>query len=282
MEISRLFFSKETQSKLEKKISPQHKGKLRWERLKEAEANGALQHAKKRVDIGKIVGVEDYKTAYSWVSGLIRKGAITESIVGFENGLPIHEYHLGTGLEYGNNGGRGKKARPNVIDAKRYNVRSLREQGRIRWENFMKKAENGDLAKCTNRKDVIKLSGYTDKDKAYSWIMNMITRGHLVEEIVGVGQDGAKLCKYSIGTQPNFALGNRHKRSKKVNKQVEQEATPRTAPIETIIYDKPSEPVVLSKSSVIITYGELTIKLEQLPAKAIGELVTGLLNKVIK
>ena len=63
MEVSRIIFRKETKEKMERGISPQEKGRLRWEKLKEAETNGLLQKAKTRTDIGKIVGIENYKTA---------------------------------------------------------------------------------------------------------------------------------------------------------------------------------------------------------------------------
>lgn len=280
MEISKLFFSKETKDKLEKKISPQHKGKLRWERLKEAEASGALQYAKRRVDLGKIVGLDDYQTAYSWVSGLIGKGAVLESIVGFENGVPIHEYHLGKELGY-SSGKKSKKSK-SVKPAKDNEVIALRMQGKIRWDEFLKKVAKGELDKCTSRKKLAELGGYIgekDRRKGYSWATNMITRGHIVEERVGFDAKGGAICKYSIGTQPHFELGCFHRSRVKKEKPVE-EVIAQIAPIESIITEAPSEPVVLSKPSVVITYGELRVEFNESNADLMKEVIIGLIDKV--
>lgn len=282
MEISKLFFSKETKDKLEKKISPQHKGKLRWERLKEAEANGALQHAKKRVDLGKIVGINDYKTAYSWVSGLIGKGAIIENITGFENGLPVHEYHLGKELGYSS--GKGVRKRKKVgPTATKNDVIALRKLGKVRWDELLKKAANGELDACTSRKDVAELGGYSatgeDRRKGYSWVANMIVRGHLIEERIGVTSNGRMVYRYSIGTQPQFELG-RFRRSRVKKEKPVEEVIAQIAPTESIITEAPSEPVVLSKPSVVITYGELRVEFNESNADLMKEVIIGLIDKV--
>lgn len=281
MEISRLFFSKETKEKLDKPISPQHKGKLRWERLKEAEANGALQHAKRRVDIGKIVGVEDYKTAYSWVSGLINRGAIVESILGFENGLPIHEYHLGTELKYTSGKRKAKNiqqdTQPIKIEEATISTKRLsrRQKGKLRWEKLMENVVDGKLVSCTSRNDIIKLVGYSRKEhhSGYSWVTNMITRNHLIEKRVGTDKRGMAIYEYKIGSQPNYRLGKK----------------PAVYNVETApILNEPatiSEPVVLSRvnpdrPNIVITYGELRIEFNDTNADVIKDAIVALIDKV--
>ena len=287
MEISRLFFSKETQEKLNKPISPQHKGKLRWEKLKEAESNGTLQHAKRRVDLGKIVGIEDYQSAYSWVTGLIKKGAIKETIAGFENNYPVYEYTLGEPLEYRH----GKKRTTTFAETatatttakkkKNKNTLSLRERGQIRWEEFMKRVENGDLEKCKSRRDVAMLAGYESRDKGYSWITNMISRGHLIEERLGYREDGSMVCKYKIGTHPNFNLKYwKTERSKHIEQKLKEaeSAVKELSQGETLDVAPNTTPTI--SSVVTITYGELKIELKDLSSEEMKDIINNLIDKV--
>ena len=52
MEISKLTFTKETKEKMEKGLNKRQMGKLRFERLKQAEKNGTLSMARTRCLVG--------------------------------------------------------------------------------------------------------------------------------------------------------------------------------------------------------------------------------------
>lgn len=80
MEVSKLTLTKETKEKMEKPLSAMERGKLMWAKIVEAERDGRLQQAKYRNDIASIAGYTDKKRGYSWVSNMIKRGAIRETI----------------------------------------------------------------------------------------------------------------------------------------------------------------------------------------------------------
>ena len=118
MEVSRILFTKETREKMEKGLNKRQRGKLRFERLKEASKNGELQKAKTRADVARLVGFtpEQYKTGYSWVMNMLIRKHLVERISGLgKNGRAEYEYTLGTDPDYGMVNAvaaRSKKPRP--------------------------------------------------------------------------------------------------------------------------------------------------------------------------
>lgn len=103
MEISRLTFSRDTQDKIEKGLTKKQRGELRFNRLKEAEANGSLQKAKNRIEVAHLVGYTDeqYKTGYSWVCNMLARKHLIERIGGLgANGKVEYEYTIGSEPDY--------------------------------------------------------------------------------------------------------------------------------------------------------------------------------------
>lgn len=99
MEVSRLYFSKETKEKMSKGLNKRQLGKLRYEKLRELAESGKLSSAKNRIDVMRAVGFTDeqYKTGYSWVTNMINRKALTERVVGFgKNNKAEYEYTLGS------------------------------------------------------------------------------------------------------------------------------------------------------------------------------------------
>ena len=77
-------------------LTNRRKGELRWERLKELDEAGMLSKARIRTDITKMLGLGDgYGAGYTWVSNLIKRGYIKETIYGTDaNGRMEFEYHI--------------------------------------------------------------------------------------------------------------------------------------------------------------------------------------------
>ena len=105
MEISKLSFRKETKEKMDKPMSVREKGKVLFARLEELDRDGMLSKAKSRADVATLVGYqkERAKAGYAWVSNLIRRGHMTETIRGYSpSGVADCEYHLAnTRPDYG-------------------------------------------------------------------------------------------------------------------------------------------------------------------------------------
>lgn len=105
MEVSKLSFTKKTQDKMNKSMSVREKGKVLFARLQELEADGTLSKAKTRADVARLVGYteERAKAGYAWVSNLIRRGHIKETILEWTpSGKMVAEYHTtGSMPDYG-------------------------------------------------------------------------------------------------------------------------------------------------------------------------------------
>ena len=96
MEISKLSFTKKTKEQMKKDMSVREKGKVLFARLQELEADGTLSKAKTRADVARLVGYseERAKAGYAWVSNLIRRGHVSETIQEWTpSGKMIAEYH---------------------------------------------------------------------------------------------------------------------------------------------------------------------------------------------
>lgn len=105
MEISRLSFTKKTQEDMKKNMPVREKGKVLFARLQELEEDGTLSKAKTRADVARLVGYpeERAKAGYAWVSNLIRRGYLSETIQEWTpSGKMVAEYHTtGSMPDYG-------------------------------------------------------------------------------------------------------------------------------------------------------------------------------------
>lgn len=115
MEISKLSFTKKTREDMDKDMSVREKGKVLFARLQELEEDGTLSKAKTRADVARLVGYaeERAKAGYAWVSNLIRRGHLTETIREWTpSGKMIAEYHLaGSMPDYGYEEVKRRKAK---------------------------------------------------------------------------------------------------------------------------------------------------------------------------
>lgn len=119
MEISRLTFTKETKEAMKKDLSVRQRGRLLFARLQELDNDGTLSKAKSRADVATMVGyTEDQaKAGYSWVSNLIRRGHVSETIQEWTpSGKMIAEYHTtGSVPSYGYEEAGRRKAKKEKI-----------------------------------------------------------------------------------------------------------------------------------------------------------------------
>lgn len=82
---------------METELNGLQRGKLRWQKLKEADESGKLAMAKNRYEVGNIAGFTDgeRKQGYQWVAAKIHKGQIKETIHNLgEHGKMEYEYRL--------------------------------------------------------------------------------------------------------------------------------------------------------------------------------------------
>lgn len=118
MEVSKLSFTKKTKEQMGKDMSVREKGKVLFARLQELEADGTLSKAKTRADVARLVGYseERAKAGYAWVSNLIRRGYVSETIQEWTpSGKMVAEYHTtGSMPDYGYEEVNRRKAKKKV------------------------------------------------------------------------------------------------------------------------------------------------------------------------
>lgn len=118
MEVSKLSFTKKTQDKMDRGMTVREKGKVLFARLQELEADGTLSKAKTRADVARLVGYseERAKAGYAWVSNLIRRGHVSETIQEWTpSGKMVAEYHMtGSVPDYGYEEVNRRKAKKKV------------------------------------------------------------------------------------------------------------------------------------------------------------------------
>ena len=87
---------------------------------------------------------------------------------------------------------------------------SKRQRGKLRYQKLVEIANNGRLSIAKNRREVARLVGYMpgQEHSGYSWVTNMINRGHLKETVVGSGRHGYLEYEYTLGSnKPRYDLG---------------------------------------------------------------------------
>lgn len=97
MEISRLSFTKETKEKMSKELNKFQRGKLRWAKLREAEANGKLDFAKNRYEVANLCGYTEAERSqgHGWVTRKILNHQLQETLHGVgKDGRMEYEYHI--------------------------------------------------------------------------------------------------------------------------------------------------------------------------------------------
>lgn len=133
MEVSRLSFTKKTQEDMKKNMPVREKGKVLFARLQELDNDGTLSKAKTRADVARLVGYseERAKAGYAWVSNLVRRGHLSETIQEWTpSGKMVAEYHTtGSAPDYGYEEAGRRKAKKKVAEEwKRWQDKEATEQ----------------------------------------------------------------------------------------------------------------------------------------------------------
>lgn len=233
MEISRLIFSKETKNKIEKDLNASQRGQLRWERVKESDRHGSLAMAKNRNEVANLAGFtkENKYRGYQWVSNMIARKHLQEVAQGIgKNGRIEYEYHVLSDPDYSREKARdarlanqNRKKAENIIKQMVGKEPNVIERGKVLFDRLKDLEKEGTLEKARSRADVATLVGYAnDQAKSgsgYSWVSNLIHRGHLVETVIGKTSSGYSIYCYKLGeTEPRYNYdGPRNKKATKKN-----------------------------------------------------------------
>lgn len=272
---ARVVFSKKTQEKINKGLTPKERGRLRWEKLEKANEDGRLSLCKNRRDVAELGGYTKEQTTkgYSWVHRLVSNGYLQEVHVSGAGRYAEFTYFINNKpnfLPFAGRYGSDTFAKKPVNKETKVAGVAPRKIGEVRWQKLEEASKTGELAKCVSRKDLIILAGYTNMVQGRSWVANLIRRGHIRETIVhGV-------ASYHLAKKPNYTYFT----SKGKNK------TPKVEEVELskdIFTNEHTEPVVLSRAYVPENKARLTIKTDIATVEiesASAEIVEKVLEKV--
>ena len=258
---------------MEQGLNKLQRGKLRWEKLKEAEDNGKLLMAKNRYEVANMAGftTTEKKKGYNWVSNMIRRGQLQEHIYSIGgNGKMEYEYKLGERPDYERK--NAQEARwgtqpkstevidtPKPTTTKKKKQTSLKERGRQMFARLKAFAEYGGLEKEMTRAELAK---YTDTTR--SWVCGLIERGFLNEELVDYS-GGLPRYKYSLTEkEPNYD-------NSKFNSSAIKPRTETT--VSTVAKDTDTTVDNTQAINVSITRGEVSIKIEFNNYKQVEEVI---------
>lgn len=210
---------------MEEGLTASQRGKLRWERIKEAEEHGSLTSAKNRYEVANIAGFteENRNRGYQWVSNMINRKYLQEIMVGVgKSGKFEYEYHAVGDPDYSRMKARNARSekqqqrkKEGAVQTVKKQEKTVMERGRELFGRLKNLAEEGTLKKARSRADVATLVGYpSDQSKAgYSWVSNLIRRGYLNEQIIGVTPSGGMIARYTLGDkEPMYNYEEIHKR----------------------------------------------------------------------
>lgn len=198
---------------MEEGLNASQRGKLRWERIKEAEEHGSLASAKNRYEVANLAGFteETRNRGYQWVSNMIARKHLKEIMTGVgKNGKFEYEYHTVSDPDYSRNKARDarlekqqQRKKEGVAQVAKKQEKTVMERGRELFGRLKDLAKEGTLEKARSRADVATLVGYPSaQSKAgYSWVSNLIRRGYLKERIVGVTPSGGMIARYTLGDE---------------------------------------------------------------------------------
>lgn len=249
---ARVVFSKKTQEKINKGLTPKERGKLRWEKLEEANEDGRLSLCKNRRDVAELGGYtkEQITKGYSWVHRLVSRGYLQEVHVSGGGRFAEYTYFINSKPNFlpfaGRYGADASKSTETIEPTKPTNT-PLRELGKKRWEILEDANKSGKLAECKCRRDLIMLAGYTNMVQGRNWLAGLIRRGNIKETIVN------GVASYHLAKKPNYTYFT----SKGKNKTPKVEEVKLSKDIFT---NEHTEPVVLSRAYVPESKTRLTIK----------------------
>lgn len=173
MEASRIIFSQETKDKIKRGLSNREKGRIRFEKLKELDETGVLAEARTRSDVATLLGYtkEQWKQGYSWVTNMIARGHLSETVVGFSpSGRGEYEYHV-TSLEPDYNYKRSGNYKSHKVDA----VKPKEELEKIKiWTDEAKDIVKNNYTIIISKNDVDIKIELDSKDKVIEIVKDLV------------------------------------------------------------------------------------------------------------
>lgn len=277
MEISRLIFSNETKKKMEEGLTGSQRGKLRWERVKDADENGKLKMAKNRNEVANVAGFtyEDRKRGYQWVSAMIHKKYLEEKVLGIDKhgkmefeyriiGEPDFDHKRAQAARWAGHikGSNDEKRVEKPKKTTKKNV-GLKARGKEMFARLKAAIENGEIDGAMTRTE---LADITNTNR--SWVCGLIERGYLKETLVNY-TGSIPTYRYSLtDKEPNYT--NVKLNSNSITEEKEEDIVQ--------VNNERKEETNNNTIKIEITRNDTTIKLEISDYNRVEELIKTILK----
>ena len=168
---------------------------------------------------------------------------------------------------------------------------SVRQRGRLLFAKLQELDNDGTLSKATSRADVATLVGYTEEQAkaGYSWVSNLINRGHLSEIVQGWTPSGKMIAEYHMtGTEPSYGYeeAKRRKEKKKAGQELRRwqdkvaAGQIPQAPEPQVFNEKQvaSDTKIIMPIKIEITRGDMAIRVEMGDNEQASKLIATILK----
>lgn len=155
---------------------------------------------------------------------------------------------------------------------------SVREKGKVLFARLQELEADGTLSKAQSRADVARLVGYPEEraKAGYSWVSNLISRGHIRENILEWTPSGRMVAEYhTTGSTPDYGYGEaKRRKAKKQTRQISQVPAPQ-------VYDGgqvAGGAKIMTPIKMEITKGDVTIKVEFTEVEQVTDLIATIMK----
>lgn len=163
---------------------------------------------------------------------------------------------------------------------------TVREKGKVLFNRLKELDNDGTLSKAKSRADVARLVGYSEEraKAGYSWVSNLISRGHISETILEWTPSGKMVAEYhTTGSSPDYGYEevNRRKAKKKVGQELRRWQDKVAAGYIPQVYDDKqvaSETTITIPTKIEITRGDMSIKVEMYDYEQASNLITTIMK----
>lgn len=170
---------------------------------------------------------------------------------------------------------------------------SVREKVKVLFARLQELDADGTLSKAKTRADVARLVGYPEEraKAGYTWVSNLIRRGHLSEIIQEWTPSGKMIAEYHLtGGSPDYGYEevNRRRAKKKAGQELRRWQDKVAAGYipqapEPQVYDGKqvaSDIKIMMPIKIEITRGDMTIKVEMDGYEQVSKLITSVMRGV--
>lgn len=148
------------------------------------------------------------------------------------------------------------------------------KKGELRWDRLKELESEGKLNNVANRLELSKMLGaQKDYGAEYSWVSNLIKRGHIQEILTGFDANSRPQYEYHTINTPMYSTDERAKKIKVGTTMKKNQVVKK--PITGKVYTMPDNGMV----KMVIRYRNLVIELDNMSETVVKSIIEVLSDK---